>query len=113
MKPTLQPGLTNTSTYLVTDEMGPPHLDVHVLSTPWMLGLVEMSGQWAMFVPWIAIAFAVVRVSHALGLSISAGVTPFRFLGAVGTALCILGLAVLLAIGLVRDTHWLGPLLHG
>jgi fluoroacetyl-CoA thioesterase len=36
-------GLTNTSTYVVTPEMGPPHLDVAVLSTPWMLGLVEMT----------------------------------------------------------------------
>jgi len=43
MKDTLLPGLTNTSTYEVTAEMGPPHLDVPVLSTPWMLGLVEMT----------------------------------------------------------------------
>ena len=43
MKDTLRPGLTNTSTYQVTDQMGPPHLDVAVLSTPWLLGLVEMT----------------------------------------------------------------------
>ncbi len=43
MKDTLRPGLANTSTYEVTAEMGPPHLDVTVLSTPWMLGLVEMT----------------------------------------------------------------------
>ena len=43
MKDTLLPGLTNTSVYEVTAEMGPPHLDVAVLSTPWMLGLVEMT----------------------------------------------------------------------
>jgi predicted thioesterase len=36
-------GSTNTSTYDVTADMGPPHLDVAVLSTPWMLGLVEMT----------------------------------------------------------------------
>src|SRR6185312_14074114 len=46
-----------------------------------LLGLVETSGQWALYVPWFAIAFAVVRVSHAMGLAISAGVTPFRFIG--------------------------------
>src|SRR6185312_1130652 len=72
-----------------------------------LLGLVEMSGQWALYVPWFAIAFAGVRVSHALGLSISSGLTPFRFLGAVGTVLCILGLAALLAITLSHDTHWM------
>ena len=77
-----------------------------------LLGMVELSGQWAIYVPWIAIAFAVIRVSHVIGLSISAGVTPFRFLGAVGTFLVILGLAVMLAITLSRDTHWLAVLPH-
>ncbi len=72
-----------------------------------LLALVETSGQWALYVPWFAIAFAVVRVSHALGLAISAGVTPFRFIGVVGTVGCILGLAALLAITLSHDTHWM------
>lgn len=43
MKDTLQAGLTDTATYRVTPEMGPPHLDVVVLSTPWLLALVEMT----------------------------------------------------------------------
>lgn len=78
-----------------------------------LLGLTEMSGQWAMFVPWIALAFVVSRLSHALGLAISAGPTPLRFVGVLGTFSAIAGLAALLAITLSRDTHWLAPILHG
>ena len=78
-----------------------------------LLGLVELSGQWATFVPWIAIAFVVVRLSHAIGLAMSSGVTPFRFLGAAGTVFIILMLAVLLIITLSHDTHWMSPIMHG
>lgn len=72
-----------------------------------LLGLTEMTGQWAMAVPWFALAFVVFRLSHAIGLSISAGPTPFRFVGVMGTFVAIVGLAALLAITLSRDTHWL------
>ena len=72
-----------------------------------LLALVEVSGQWTMLVPWFALAFVIVRLSHAVGLAISTGVTPFRFVGVVGTVLAILGLAALLAITLSRDTHWI------
>ena len=37
----LQPGLTGADTYLVTDEMSPPHLPRKVLSTPSMIQLIE------------------------------------------------------------------------
>jgi uncharacterized protein len=77
-----------------------------------LLGLVEMSGQWASFVPWIAIAFVVVRLSHAIGLAMSSGITIFRFLGASGTVVLILALAVLLIITLSHDTQWMSPVLH-
>lgn len=43
MKETLQPGLTSTATYTVTDDMSPPHLSAKVLSTPSMVGLVEQT----------------------------------------------------------------------
>jgi fluoroacetyl-CoA thioesterase len=39
----LAPGLTHRSTWTVNDQMGPPHLPVTVLSTPWMLGLIEQT----------------------------------------------------------------------
>jgi uncharacterized membrane protein YecN with MAPEG domain len=77
-----------------------------------LLGLTEMSGQWAALVPWFALAFAVFRLSHAIGLMISAGPTPFRFVGVLGTFCAIVGLAVLLAITLSRDTHWMPALPH-
>jgi uncharacterized membrane protein YecN with MAPEG domain len=72
-----------------------------------LLGLVEMSGEWRPWVPIFAVAFIVVRLSHALGLRISGGLTAFRFVGALGTLVSILGLAALLATTLARDTSWL------
>jgi uncharacterized membrane protein YecN with MAPEG domain len=77
-----------------------------------LLGLVEMSGQWMAVVPWIAIAFIVVRLSHVIGLAMSSGLTIFRFLGAAGTVVLMLMLAVLLFVTLSHDTHWLAAL-HG
>ncbi|MBI3676309.1 MAG: MAPEG family protein [Proteobacteria bacterium] len=76
-----------------------------------LLGLTEVSGQWTMLVPWFALGFVVVRLSHVLGLALSSGVTPFRFVGVIGTLASILGLAALLAITLARDTHWIPHLL--
>jgi uncharacterized membrane protein YecN with MAPEG domain len=78
-----------------------------------LLGLTEISGQWAQLVPWFAIAFVVIRLSHALGLRLSSGLSIFRFVGAVGTVAIVLGLAGLLAITLARDTHWIPILPHG
>src|SRR5690348_17219500 len=49
-----------------------------------LLGLTEMTGQWGTVVQIYAAAFIVVRISHVIGLTISAGVTPFRFLGVIG-----------------------------
>lgn len=43
MKESLQPGLTSTATYTVTEDMSPPHLPVKVLSTPSMVGLIEQT----------------------------------------------------------------------
>jgi hypothetical protein len=77
-----------------------------------LLGLVEMSGQWMAVVPWIAIAFIAVRLAHVIGLAMSSGLTIFRFLGAAGTVVLMLMLAVLLFVTLSHDTHWLAAL-HG
>jgi predicted thioesterase len=41
MNETLTIGLTSSETYLVTDDMSPPHLPTKVLSTPDMIGLIE------------------------------------------------------------------------
>ena len=76
-----------------------------------LLALTEATGQWTVLVPWFALAFVVARLSHALGLAISAGPTPFRFIGVIVTFFSILGLAALLAISLSRDTHWIPHLM--
>ena len=36
-------GAEHRARYEVRDDMSPPHLPVHVLSTPWMLGLIEQT----------------------------------------------------------------------
>ena len=41
MKPSLQPGVTGTTTHTVTVEMSPQHLPTKVLSTPSMIQLIE------------------------------------------------------------------------
>ena len=77
-----------------------------------LLALVEVSGQWSMFIPYIALGFVIFRLSHAFGLTISAGPSVFRFVGVIGTLLAILGLAAMMAITLARDTSWLPHLPH-
>jgi len=72
-----------------------------------LLALVEVSGQWPRFVPWFAAAFVLARLLHLIGLSLSAGASVPRFVGVLTTFICDVGLAVLLAITLSRDTHWL------
>ena len=41
MKDSLQAGLSGGRTYVVTDDMSPPHIPAKVLSTPSMIGLIE------------------------------------------------------------------------
>src|SRR5215472_12968159 len=77
-----------------------------------LLALVETSGEWSTLVPAFAAAFVIFRLSHALGLLISSGTTPFRFVGVLGTVGCLVGLAALLAISLSRNTQWLAALPH-
>ncbi|MEM7273920.1 MAG: hotdog domain-containing protein [Actinomycetota bacterium] len=43
MKETLQPGLSSVATYVVTEDMSPPHLPTKVLSTPDMIRLIEQT----------------------------------------------------------------------
>ena len=43
MKDTLAVGLTGDGSYTVTADMSPPHLPAVVLSTPSMIGLIEMT----------------------------------------------------------------------
>jgi predicted thioesterase len=43
MKDSLTAGLTGTASYLVTEDMSPPHLAVKVLSTPDMIRLIEQT----------------------------------------------------------------------
>lgn len=77
-----------------------------------LLGLTEMTGQWGAAVPWFAAGFVAVRLLHPMGLAITAGPSPFRFVGVIGTVAAILGLAALLAISLSRDSHWLAAAFH-
>jgi uncharacterized protein len=77
-----------------------------------LLGLTEMSGQPATLVAAFAAVFLVARFSHAFGLLISSGRTPFRFIGVLGTVGCVVGLAIVLGSMLARDTHWLPALPH-
>lgn len=76
-----------------------------------LLGLAEISGQWSAWLPWLALAFCVARVAHAIGLSISAGISVFRFVGVMGTVFSILILAGLLAVTVEHGTNWLPSLL--
>jgi uncharacterized membrane protein YecN with MAPEG domain len=77
-----------------------------------LLLLVELSGQWQARVPWYALAFIVFRLMHVLGLRISSGASPLRFIGVVGTVSTILGLVRMLVLTLSRDTHWIPVLPH-
>jgi predicted thioesterase len=43
MRDSLTVGLASTSSYVVTDDMSPPHLPVKVLSTPDMIRLIEQT----------------------------------------------------------------------
>ena len=72
-----------------------------------LLALTEISGQWVGLVPIFALVFVVARLAHAIGLSMTAGPSLFRFVGVLATFLSILGLAALLAISLSHDTHWI------
>lgn len=41
--PAFVPGYRYSARWPVRPDMSPPHLPVHVLSTPWMLGLIEQT----------------------------------------------------------------------
>jgi uncharacterized protein len=72
-----------------------------------LLALTEATGQWGTFVPIVAAAFVVFRLLHVVGLWISAGPTPFRFVGVLGSFCAIVGLAAMLSMTLARDTSWI------
>jgi len=66
-----------------------------------LLGLNELTGQRGVAVAVIAGAFVFFRLAHAVGLSRTGGASIPRIVGAAGTALAILSLAVLLALSLL------------
>jgi uncharacterized membrane protein YecN with MAPEG domain len=76
-----------------------------------LLGLTEMTGQWAAVVPIYAGIFIVARLAHAIGLSISSGVTVFRFTGVIATVGTVIGLCIHLGLTLSHDTSWV-PFVH-
>jgi uncharacterized membrane protein YecN with MAPEG domain len=71
-----------------------------------LLGLVEVTGQNPTIVAIYAAIFILSRFSHALGLSISSGVTIFRLVGVLGTVFTIIALCVSLGLTLSHDTSW-------
>ncbi len=68
-----------------------------------LLALLELSGAVPGIVVGVGVGFVVVRVSHAVALSLGTGPSAARFVGASGTALCFvvaagaLGYATLVA----------------
>lgn len=68
-----------------------------------LLALLELSGAATALVAGVGVSFVVVRISHAIALSLGPGPSAARFIGASGTALCFvvatgaLGYAVLMA----------------
>jgi uncharacterized membrane protein YecN with MAPEG domain len=77
-----------------------------------LLGLAEMTGQLGGVVPIYALIFIVARLSHALGLSISSGVTVFRLFGVLATVGTIIGLSIQLGLLLSHETSWVPYLPH-
>lgn len=75
-----------------------------------LLALVEGTGQWVSVVPIFAAVFVVARLSHMIGLFVSEGANPFRFVGVIATVGLIVALSVMLAITLSRDTQWASAL---
>jgi uncharacterized membrane protein YecN with MAPEG domain len=63
-----------------------------------LLALVEMTGEHGRFVWFLGPVFVVLRLSHAVGLSdaVPRGANPFRAIGAAGTMVCQLVLAIML-----------------
>ncbi len=77
-----------------------------------LLGLAEMTGQLGAIAPIYAVIFILGRFSHALGLSISSGVTVFRLFGVLATVGTIIGLSIQLGLMLAHDTSWVPYLPH-
>ena len=65
-----------------------------------LLGLTELSGVSPLLVRIAGPAFVLVRLAHAFGLSMvfGPGANPFRAVGAVGTVVCFVVLALALLI---------------
>ncbi len=76
-----------------------------------LLGLVEISGQSPTIVAIYAVVFVFARLLHALGLTISSGVTAFRFIGVIGTVFTIIALCVNLGFALAHDTSWIAAVM--
>jgi uncharacterized membrane protein YecN with MAPEG domain len=68
-----------------------------------LLGLVELSGRHPLTVGCLGPAFVACRISHAIGLrpSMGAGRNPFRFVGTLGTMICLSILSVELLLMLL------------
>jgi uncharacterized protein len=56
--------------------------------------LFEVNGGSRWFLHIVGVAFVLARVSHAIGLHKSIGVTIWRMVGVIGTCLITLSLAV-------------------
>ena len=61
------------------------------------LALIELMVGSTLWVSVLAGAFVVSRIAHAIGLSMSIGVTPGRLVGSLGTVICMLVAAGYLA----------------
>ncbi len=61
-----------------------------------LLGFLETIASGSIFVLIFASLFTIARFSHPLGLKVDAGVNAFRFVGAFGTLISILGTAITL-----------------
>jgi len=68
-----------------------------------LLGLVEMSGAWAHWVPYLALIFIVARIAHPIGLYQSSGTSIPRAIGAMGTMAATLCACTLLAITAIHQ----------
>jgi uncharacterized protein len=58
-----------------------------------LIGVIELSGRGSPWLAYVAAAFILARVSHALGMESGDG-PPTRFIGVIVTMLVQLGLAI-------------------
>ena len=64
-----------------------------------LLGLAEMIAGSTTVVLVLGVSFLIVRIAHAIGLSLGGGANPPRAIGAFGTLLAGIGAATYLAYG--------------